>query len=206
MNQLIAWSIRNRRMVVMISLAVALYGAWVAVRLPVDVLPDLNRPTVTVMTESHGMVPVDVEQLVTYPLEQALNGTPGVIRLRSVSAMGLSILYVEFDWGTDIYRNRQLVQERFALAQDRLPEGVTPELAPISSVMGQVRIIGLKSQGESIPATQLRHLADQVVRTRLLSVPGVAQVVPIGSAPRQLQVIVDGDKLVRYGVTLSEVE
>ncbi|MHC4597430.1 MAG: efflux RND transporter permease subunit [Planctomycetota bacterium] len=206
MNRLIAWAIRNRRLVAMLSVAVALYGAWLAARLPVDVLPDLNRPTVTVMTEAHGMVPVDVEQLVTYPLEQALNGTPGVMRLRSVSAMGLSILTVEFDWGSDIYRNRQLVQERFALAEDRLPEGVTPELAPISSVMGQVRIIGLKSGPGGVPATQLRHLADQVVRTRLLSVPGVAQVVPIGSTPRQLQVIVDADKLVRYGVTLAEVE
>ncbi|MHC5035927.1 MAG: efflux RND transporter permease subunit [Planctomycetota bacterium] len=206
MNRLIGWSIKNRFLVMVLAAATALYGVWVAYNLPIDVLPDLNRPTVTVMTESHGMVPVDVERLVTYPLEQALNGTPGVLRLRSVSGTGLSILYVEFDWGSDIYRNRQLVQERLQLAMERLPEGVTPELAPISSVMGQVRIIGLKSRDAGIPPTQLRHLADQVVRIRLLSVPGVAQVVPIGSTPRQLQVIVDADKLVQYGVTLAEVE
>jgi CzcA family heavy metal efflux pump len=205
MNQLIAWSIRNRFLVVIFTLAVAAYGLWVAAHLPVDVLPDLNRPTVTVMTEGHGMIPQDVERLITYPLEQAVNGTPGVVRIRSTSAMGLSILHVEFDWGSDIYRNRQLVTERLQLTSERLPEGILPELAPISSVMGQVRILGFTTNDPKLSATELRHLADQVVRPRLLSIPGVAQVVPIGSTPRQLQIIIDADKLLLHDVSLGDV-
>ncbi len=206
MQNLIAFSIRNRFLIIAVAAAAAAYGLWTALSLGIDVLPDLNRPVVTLMTEAHGMVPVDVERLVTVPLEQALNGTPGATCMRTTSAMGLSIINLEFDWGSDIYRNRQLVQERIALAADRLPEGVKPELAPISSVMGQVRIIGLKSRDPNAPATGIRQLADQVVRQRLLAIPGVAQVVPIGSTPRQLRVIVGADKLRNHGATLADVK
>jgi CzcA family heavy metal efflux pump len=205
MNRLIAWSIQNRVLVLVLALILAAWGLWEGARLPIDVLPDLNRPTVTIMTEAHGLAPVEVERQVTRILEESLNGTPGTQKMRSTSAMGLSIVNLEFEWGSDVQRNRQLVQERLSLAQARLPYGTSPELAPISSVMGQVRIIGLKSLDNSTDPTVLRAFADQTIRPRLLSIPGVAQVVPIGSTPRQLQVLVDADRLVQYGVTLAEV-
>ncbi|MHC4919688.1 MAG: efflux RND transporter permease subunit [Planctomycetota bacterium] len=204
-NRILALSLRNRLLVLLVSLFVAGYGAYVAVSMPIDVLPDLNRPTVVVMADSHAMVPEDIERRVTLPLEQMLNGATDVIRVRSGSGMGLSMIFVEFAWGSDIYRNRQIVQEKLQLARNRLPPDVEPVMAPISSIMGQVQWIGVQSRTRTTHVDELRALADWQIKLRLMSIPGVAKVVSAGGSPRQLQAIVDADKLRAHDVTLEQV-
>jgi len=205
LDRLIASSLSNRFFVVVAALAVALYGASVAAKLPIDVLPDLNRPTVTVLTEAHGLVPRDVEQQVTRYVEQAVGGATGVVRVRSSSGMGLSVVWVEFDWDTDIYRNRQIIQEKLQIAQAQLPEHAVPQMAPISSIMGQIQVVGIRSRTGKTDPTEIRAFCDQKVKLRLLSISGVAQVVSTGGAPRQLQVIVDANRLRAHDVTLEEL-
>ena len=173
LNKIIQWSIKNRLIVLVFAAALLIYGGILAVRAPVDVFPDLTAPTVTILTESHGMAPEEVESLVSLPIESSMNGTAGVFRVRSNSAAGISIVFVEFNLGTDIYRARQLVTEK--LAQVRLPTGIRPPtLGPIASTMGEIMLISLTSTKTS--AMDLRSIADWVVRPRLLGVPGVAQV------------------------------
>ena len=183
---LVSQSLRNRMMVLAVAAALVLYGAFAVGKLPVDVFPDLNRPTVTIMTEAEGYAPQEVEQLVTFPLETRLNGVPGVGRVRSVSGVGLSAVYVEFDWGTDVYRNRQHVAERLAQVQSQLPPNVTPQMGPISSIMGQILMVAVTS--DRLSPMELRETADFVIRPRLLSIPGVAQVIPMGGEVRQFRV------------------
>jgi Cu/Ag efflux pump CusA len=202
LNKFIQWSLHNRLLVMVGAVALLVYGGLVAFRSPVDVFPDLTAPTVTVLTESHGLAPEEVESLVTLPIESAMNGTAGVFRVRSNSAVGISIVFVEFSFGTDIYRARQLVTEK--LQQVRLPDGIAPPvLGPISSTMGEIMLISLTSKQTS--PMDLRSIADWVVRPRLLGVPGVSQVTVIGGERKQYQVLVDPAKLADYGLTLKQV-
>lgn len=202
LNKIIQWSIKNRLIVVIGAAVLLIYGGIVAMRAPVDVFPDLTAPTVTILTESHGMAPEEVEALVSLPIESSMNGTAGVFRVRSNSAAGISIVFVEFNFGTDIYRARQLVTEK--LGQVRLPAGIRPPvLGPIASTMGEIMLISMTSKTTS--SMELRSLADWVIRPRLLGVPGVAQVMIIGGDTKQYQVLVDPAKLRDYKLTLKEV-
>jgi CzcA family heavy metal efflux pump len=202
LNKIIQWSLNNRLLVIVGAVALLVYGGLVAFRSPVDVFPDLTAPTVTILTESHGLAPEEVESLVTLPIESAMNGTAGVFRVRSNSAIGISIVFVEFNFDTDIYRARQLVNEK--LQQAPLPSGVSPPvLGPISSTMGEIMLISMTSQKTS--PMELRSLADWVVRPRLLGIGGVSQVSVIGGQRKQYQVLVDPAKLADYGLTLNQV-
>ncbi|MEX1023776.1 MAG: efflux RND transporter permease subunit [Planctomycetota bacterium] len=205
LNRIIALSLRNRMLVALAALVVAVLGLYDAATSPIDVLPDLNRPVVTVMTEAHGMVPEDVERLVTWPIEQVMNGATGVFRVRSASGMGLSVIYIEFEWDTDIYIDRQIVAEKLQAALPVLPDHVRPMLAPISSIMGQIQIVGFESDSDATSALELRRIIDRDVRPRLLSISGIAQVIAIGGQPTELQVVVDAEKLRAFGVTLEEI-
>ncbi|MGH6768247.1 MAG: efflux RND transporter permease subunit [Xanthobacteraceae bacterium] len=200
---LVSHSLRNRFLVLALSGVLVLFGTLTITRLPVDVLPDLNRPTVTIMTEAEGYAPEEVEQLVSVPIETQMNGVPGVSRVRSVSGVGLSIVYVEFDWGTDIYRNRLQVNERLALVRDKLPPNVVPQLGPINSIMGQILMVAVTSDRAS--PMELRELADFVIRPRLLAIPGVAQVIPLGGEVRQYRVSPNAAAVRALGVSNAEI-
>jgi HME family heavy-metal exporter len=205
-NWIVNYSLRNRLFVLALAALLMVYGALTAWRTPVDVFPDLNKPLITVLTEAGGMAPEEVEQLVTFPVETALNGTPGITRVRSTSGVGLSITYAEFDWGTDVYRNRQLVAERLAQLRGQLPGEITPVMGPVSSIMGEVMLIALPlSDGQATPM-QAREYADFILRPRLLAIQGVSQVIPIGGEVRQLRVEPDPARMAALGVTLSQVE
>ena len=214
-NWIVRTSLHNRLFVLAVAALLMVYGALTAWRTPIDVFPDLNKPLITVLTEAGGMAPEEVEQLVTFPLETALNGMPGVTRVRSTSGVGLSLVYAEFDWGTDVYRNRQLVAERLALVREQMPGDITPVMGPVSSIMGEIMLVALplqaageSAEGKARVATpmQAREYADFVLRPRLLSIPGVAQVIPIGGEVRTLRVAPDTARLAQFGVSLSQVE
>jgi HME family heavy-metal exporter len=203
-NLLVTASLRHRLFVIAAAMLIVIYGSMVLPRLPVDVFPDLNRPTVVLMTEAEGMAPQEVEQLITYPIETAMSGMPGSTRVRSVSGVGLSIVYIEFGWSTEIYRARQQVAERFSIVQGRLPAGVQPQMGPISSIMGEIMLIALTSANTS--GMELREISDFVMRPQLLTIPGVAQVIPIGGEVRQYRVTPNIFALTDLSVTPSEIE
>ncbi len=204
MDRIIRWSITNRLFVVIAALGVLVYGAVATLRMPVDVFPDLTAPTVTVVTEAHGLAPQEVETLVTFPIESAVNGATGVRRVRSSSGIGISIVWVEFDWGMDKYVARQIVNEKLQMVAAQLPPDISaPTLAPISSIMGEILFVAVRSDRHT--PMEVRGVADWTIRRRLLSLPGVAQVVPIGGDVRQYQVRVDPDRLRAFDVTLEQV-
>ena len=167
-NWIVRSSLRNRLFVLAVAAFLLVWGAVSAWRTPVDVFPNLDKPLVTVLTEAGGMAPQEVEQLVTFPLEAALNGMPGVTRVRSMSGVGLSIVYAEFDWGTDIYRNRQLVAERLALVKEQLPGGITPVMGPVSSIMGEVMLIALPLNPGDGKTSAARAMAARALRRSVL--------------------------------------
>jgi CzcA family heavy metal efflux pump len=204
-DRIISWSLHNRPLVLGLSVIFLALGGWVAWRMPVDVLPDLTAPTVTILVEGQGMAPTDMETLVTFPIETALNGAAGVRRVRSATAVGIAVVWVEFEWGQDIYRARQTVNERVAaVAADLPPQVDPPALAPVSSIMGEILFIALRSDRHD--ALELRTIAEAQVRRRLLAVPGVSQVVATGGGERQFQVVVSPDRLVASDVSIDEVE
>ena len=208
-NALIRFALKYRMLIVFLSVVTLVYGGFITATLPIDVFPDLDRPRVTIMTEAPGLAPEEVETLVTFPLESALLGATGVQAVRSQSAVGLSVVYAEFDWNTNIYQARQTVQERLSSVAESLPPGVKPQLAPISSIMGQIMQIGLlrkNGDGDISQAMELRTIADWIIRPRLLKIPGVAQVVVMGGGRKQYQVLLDPNLLVDQGVTLKEIE
>ncbi|MBK8201293.1 MAG: efflux RND transporter permease subunit [Bdellovibrionales bacterium] len=206
LNYLIQFSLKKRLLVGLITLAVCVYGAWLLRSLPVDVFPNLNRPTVTVLTEAHGLAPEEVETLVTLQVETILNGTPGVLRLRSSSGIGISIVYVEFDWGTEIFRNRQLVAERLQLLEGRLPPGMQPTMGPVTSIMGEIQFVGVTSPESKVSPMDLRTLADWNIRPRLMTIPGISQVVVMGGEIKQYQIHVSSEKLQRKSVSLEDLK
>lgn len=206
LDHVIRFSLNHRPLLLAGALGVMVYGTIVAAGLPIDVLPDLTRPRVVLITEAPGMAPEEVETLVTFPLETQLNGAPGVEAVRSQSGIGLSVIYVEFDWDTEIYTARQIVQERTALAAEQMPPGVDPQMGPMSSLLGQIMMIGMWSDSGETTPMELRTLADWVVRRQLLTIKGVSQVITMGGDRMQYQVLVNPHALHTYEVTLDEVE
>lgn len=204
-DAIIGFSLRNRALVLVLAGGLLAGGFFSALRLPIDVFPDLNAPTVTLLTEAHGMAPEQVEALVTFPLESAVNGATGVRRLRSFSAPGISIVHVEFDWDMDVYSARQIVTEKLQVALGSLPPDIPkPIMAPMASIMGEIMLIGIYSENEMVDEMELRTLADWSIRRRLLAVPGIAQVVPIGGKVKEYQINIHPDQLAAYGISLEQ--
>lgn len=206
LNALIRFSLRHRPIVLAIALILLAFGFQTARDLPVEVLPDMTKPTVTVLTESPGLAPEEVEALISQPIEAALQGLGGLTRLRSNSDVSLSLVFAEFDWGTDIYRARQLVQERLQAVSGNLPAGVQPAMTPVSSLMGEILLVGLRSRDGKLAPMDLRSIADWTVRRRLQSIGGVAEVLAIGGGVKQAQVLPDPHRLAAYDVSFEELE
>src|SRR5215207_2662015 len=204
LNKIIRFSLNNRLLVIAASILLLLTGTYTASKMEVDVFPDLTAPTVVVLTEAHGMAPEEVERLVTFPVETAVNGAGNVRRVRSSSSAGISIVWVEFEWGTDIYRARQIVNEKISVISNQLPLGVSaPVMAPQSSIMGEIMLISVT--GISTRQIDIRTLADWNIRPLLLSIGGVSQVVVIGGEHKQFQILASPQKMNYYNVSLSEL-
>ncbi len=204
LNRLIAFSLGHRRFILGAAALLLVVGVWVVMKMPVDIFPDLTAPTVTVITEGPGLAPEEVELLVTFPIESAINGAAGIRRVRSVSAAGISVIWAEFEWGQDVYRARQVVSER--IQSVTLPEQVErPDLGPTSSIMGEITFIALTSRDSSIGPMELRRLGETMVRRALLSIPGISQVVPIGGDVREIQVELDPTALAQHRLSVEEI-
>jgi HME family heavy-metal exporter len=203
---LLDFSLKNRMIVILLSAISMVYGAYTLSKMPVDVFPDLNKPTVTIMTEAGGMASEEVEQLITFPLETAMNGLPGVEAIRSVSSAGLSFIYVTFDWSVDIYRARQMVSERLSSMDGAIPDGIVSRMGPISSIMGEIMQIAIPIDESKISSMQVREYADWVLRPRLMAIPGVAQVIPIGGQVRQFQVQPNTRRMAELGLSILQIE
>ena len=205
LSKIINWSLSNRAIVIYLTALILILGVYITSQIPVDVFPDLTAPTVSILTEAHGMAPEEIEILISFPIESALNGAANVRRVRSISAIGLSIVWVEFEWGMDIYNARQIVNEKLQQVAAQLPpESDPPFMAPISSLMGEIMLVGLT--GENASPMELRSIADWEIRRRLLSVRGVSQVIPIGGDVKQYHITVDPLKVKEYGISLQQIE
>jgi heavy-metal exporter, HME family len=205
-NGILRTSLANRLFVLAAAAVLMLYGALAVKQTPVDVFPDLNRPTVTLITEAGGMAPEEVELAITFPLETAMNGLPGVSVVRSVSSAGLSFVYLTFDWNVEIYRARQLVSERLQTVREQLPTTVNPVMGPVSSVMGEIALIAIPIDPGRISPMATREFADFVLRPRLLTSPGIAQVIPIGGETRQYQVQPNPARMAELNVTMQQIQ
>lgn len=206
LNAIIRFALNHRLLVVASAALLIVYGSLTLSQLPIDVFPDLTKPTVTIMTESHGMAPEEVETRVTLPIESYLSGMPGVERIRSQSGIGLSVIYVEFDWGTDVFRNRQLVQEKLNLSKERLPKDITPIMGPIGSLMGQIQQIAFTTESNEVSPMELRNIAEWTLRPRLMMIPGVSQVIAIGGGLKQYQILVSSEKMNRFQLTIEQLD
>ena len=206
LNHIIRAALNHRMFVIAVTAMTLVYGALTVANLPIDVFPDITKPTVTIMTEAHGMAPEEVETRVTLPIESVLNGLVGVERIRSQSGIGLSAIYVEFAWGTDIYRNRQLVQEKINLVKERLPRDISPVMGPMGSLMGQIQQIALYSDDGAVNPIEIRNIAEWILRPRLMTIPGVAQVISIGGGLKQYQILISASKLNLHQLTMDQVD
>ncbi len=203
-NSLIRFSLSNRVLIVLASLVLLAAGFYATTTMPVDVFPDFTAPTVTILTEAHGMAPTEVETLITFPIEAAMNGASGVRRVRSATAVGFSVVWIEFEWGTDIQADRQVVAEKLGLVRGSLPPEIEPPImAPQASAMGEVLFLAIRSDRHSL--FDLRTMADTTLRRRLLAVEGVAQITPIGGDVKQYQIVLSPSKLQAYNMAASEV-
>jgi Putative silver efflux pump len=204
LNKIIKFSLNNRLVILIAAVLLMIGGLYTSYNMEVDVFPDLNAPTVAIMTEAKGMAPEEVEQLVTFPIETAVNGATDVRRVRSSSTTGFSIVWVEFNWGTDIYIARQIVSEKIAAIKEQLPDNVgNPTLGPQSSILGELMFVALTADTTSMQ--ELRTLADWTIRPRLLATGGVAQVAVIGGEIKEYQILLDPNKMKHYGIGLNEV-
>src|SRR5574344_923433 len=204
LNKIIKFSLNNRLVVLVASVLLMLAGIYTATNMDVDVFPDLNAPTVVVMTEAKGMAPEEVERLVSFPVETAVNGATDVRRVRSSSTTGFSVVWVEFNWGTDIYRARQIVSEKLSTVRDELPAGIgNPTLGPQSSILGELMFVALTSDSTSL--RDLRTIADWTIRPRLLATGGVAQVAVLGGEVKEYQILLSPERMSHHSVTLSDV-
>jgi CzcA family heavy metal efflux pump len=205
LNSIIRFALNHRLAVIAVTAFLIVYGSIALSNLSIDVFPDITKPTVTIITESHGMAPEEVETRVTLPIENYLNGIPQVERIRSQSGIGLSAIYIEFEWGTDIFRNRQLVQEKLNLSKEKLPNDITPVMGPIGSLMGQIQQIALTTEANQINPMELRNIAEWILRPRLMTIPGVSQVIIIGGGLKQYQVLVSAEKMNRFQITMEQL-
>ncbi len=211
LNKLIRWSLANRAIVIGLSILVLVLGVQSARELPVEVLPDLTKPTVTILTEAPGLAPEEVEARVTQPIESALMGVGGLTRLRSNTDVALSLVFAEFEWGTDIYKARTLVQERLQSAREQLPEGVQPFMTPVASLMGEIVLVGVRSTVKEgapgyLPPREVRSLADWTIRRRLQSIPGIAEILNMGGGVKRIEIQPDPYRMQANGVTLDELQ
>ena len=204
LNRIIKFSLNNKLLVMLAVVLVVIGGTYSTKKIEVDVFPDLTMPTVVILTDAHNMAPEEVERLVTFPIETAVNGATNVRRVRSSSSQGFSFVWVEFDWGMDIYKARQIISEKMGLLAGQLPDGVVPMLAPQSSVMGEIMFVGM--QADSTSMMELRTLAEWIVKPAVLATGGVSNVTIIGGDYKQYQVLADPVKMEMYGVAMGELE
>lgn len=205
-DAIISFSLRHRFTILFAAISILTYGVWTGINLPIDVFPDLNRPKVTVLSEAHGLAPEEVEALVTIPVETTLQGIPGVIGIRSTSSIGISIIHIDFEWGTDDFKNRQLVSEKLQTVRSRIPEEIEMSMAPITSIMGEIQFVGVKTSNDKISALEARQFADFILRPALMGIQGISQVVVMGGGVKQYQILLIPNELAKRQLSFEDVK